>query len=151
MSAVLQHQSRLWFSPLSLRMLLVCAVAAFLAKAVIEVSLWGDDLLYAAMSTKAAIANHAWYLLVAGLGQGAVFVLAMLFVLTSKGFARVLAFAVIGALTSLWGANVIHNYDVIGLCIGTGTLSPLSFAPSIPQTTAGALIGATIACRAIRL
>ncbi|CAD0187191.1 hypothetical protein RUESEDTHA_04103 [Ruegeria sp. THAF57] len=118
--------------------LMALALLGFIAKAGIELALLPDAMPYAAMSLRGAIANTGWYLIVAGLGQGAIFVMLMLLVWPGPSGA-----ALLGGLNALWGANVIQNFDVMGLCLG-GDLSPLVFAPSIPQTLAGAAIGAAL-------
>ncbi len=137
------------FGALSLRGILGLAIIAFCAKALVEMALWVDVDQYA-LTVRWVLAEYGWYMVVAGFGQGGIFAAILLLTLTTQR-ARVAKLAFLGAATTLWGANVIHNYDVIGLCLGLGSLAPLTFTPAVSQTIAGALIGAALGAQRIDL
>lgn len=127
-----------------MRDMLALSVGLFCLKAIAEMALWADSLLYASMSPRGWVANHMWYLTIAGLGQGSVFATLILLINPARRFwGRLFLGTTVGALVTLWGANVVHNFDVLGLCLNSGDLSPLTFAFP-PQTILGALIGGGI-------
>lgn len=124
---------------LSPALVLGLVVAMFVGKAGFELILIENAMPYAAMSFRAAVANTLWYLLLAGLAQGAIFVTLLLVFWPAK---RLAIYAAMGAVVTLWGANVIYNYDVIDLCLGLGTTDPLTFFMATPQVCLGAATGA---------